>query len=168
MSKSKFMSALLVVLSLLILIGIALMIYFMSGDEWKENLCIFVEENGREITFKDLRLIPGTCAEYTLSLYSGLADTYEVTLSLSGDTEAVLNQCVYVYLEANGRLLCEELIMDMLGEEFTFSCMLNPTESCPVRVVYRMPTDVGDEVQGASSDLILTVKASNGEALYEN
>ena len=149
--------------SALILVGVALSVYFLvvsnGGDVIKIEL-----EAGKdgEVVFDDLCMVPGEETGYTLELmYKGKADC-KIKLDFNERAAGTLKNYAYVRIEAGGEVIYEKLLADALAEEaFDFPYELKEGEPQTIDIIYYMPESVGNEAADAEADFELLITVSD-------
>ena len=151
-----------VVSSVLILIGVAIMAYFLcvsdSEGDWELN----ITANGKKmVEFDDLFLIPGEQREYTISLRSDLDGQYTLAFDPVEEGDKTLKHYARVKMEADGEIICDKLLSEFFeGEPILLQCYLTDDEAYDVKFTYYMPIEIGNEAENASADfdIIITAK----------
>lgn len=164
MTNSKFIRIALIVLSAMILIGVALTVYMLSTANNRNIIKVNIE-NGKTqaVEFKDLCLLPGEECGYIISFGSGAADKYDVELVFhETEGEKTLKDHAYVRIEANGEVICDQLLATLFeNSHITLPIDLTGDEKNDVKIVYYLPEEVGNEVQNAEATFELLITASN-------
>ena len=97
MKKNKLVRIVLIVLSVMILIGVALTIYMLSTVNNHDIIKVNIRDNATQVVeFQDLCLIPGEKCEYIISLGSDKADKYNVELAFHETMENTLKNYVNI------------------------------------------------------------------------
>ena len=163
MTKIRFMRIALAVLSTLILIGVALMIYVLVAFNNRNIIKINIENGETQaVEFKKLDLIPGEECNYTLSLSSKVADEYDILLVFRETEEHTLKDYARVRMESNGEVICDKLLAEMFtGNGISLSFRLVKDRSEDIQITYYLPEDVGNEAQNAEAAFELLITASN-------
>lgn len=161
-TRKKITNIALIVMCVVILLGVALTIYFLTADKHVIKVSIEPDET-KEIRFEELCLRPGESCAYTLSIRSGYAQKCRLTLRFEDqNTKLTLKDHAYVRMEKDGEVLCDTKLSEIF-EQQTVEVAVDFTdgESNDIRIIYYMPEDVGNEAQNAEADFRLLVTATN-------
>lgn len=160
--KKKITNITLVVMSIMILIGVGLTIYFLHAG--KHVLQINIEQGKTEtVWFEDLCLRPGEQASYTLLLNSRYEDAYQLLLHFEDEDPALtLKQYTYVRIERDGEVLCDARLAELFAQE-ALRVTVDVTDQAKqeLTVTYYMPEEIGNEAQNATAAFQLLVTATN-------
>lgn len=161
-TKKKITDLALITMSLLILLGAALIVYLRNAEKNVIKLSIAPEET-ESIRFEHLGLRPGESCEYTILLSSEYASDYLLTLRFSDqDPTLTLKQFTYVRMEKDGIVLCDTRLSELFAQEaITVPISFADDAKNEMRIIYYMPEDVGNEAQNAQADFKLLVTATN-------
>lgn len=163
MTKRKLINITLIVMSVIMLIGVALTIYFSTSDRYVIKISIEPDQT-KAIRFEELSLHPGESCEYVLSLSSEYAEVYRLVLCFEDqDPTLTLKNYVYVRMEKDGEVLCD-IRLSGAFEQKSIECVADFTDNKKddVRIIYYIPEDVGNEAQNAEADFKLLVMGTNG------
>ena len=170
MKKFKWIAALLIFLSVLILIGIGLMAYFMfNPTKGTEMIRLDLEHDVRKIVdFTDLTLVPGEESKYSLILTSAYEDDYDISLHFSETEDRLLKEYAYVRIECGDEVLCDKRLSEVLdGDPIAFKHRLSSETDCEVVVSYYLPIEIGNEAEGTAAEFSLMIVATNEGDFYE-
>lgn len=170
MKKFTFICTLLISLSVLILIGIGLMTYFLLNPTKGDAMIrLDLQDDVRKIVhFTDLSLVPGESSEYNLYLSSQYEDDYLISLQFSETEDRMLKEYAFVRVECEGEVLCDKRLSEVLDSEpLTCTRKLSEDSECKVKVTYYLPADVGNEAESTSTDFSLMILATNEGDFYE-
>ena len=164
MLKQRFMRFLLVILSLLILLGVGLLSYKLYHWREENNYIKMDIQFGEpmEVQCDTLAMLPGVKNEFHITPYRDKPGVYDLTFSFIdySDKESVYAEYVYVIVEYNEEEYCHQTLKSLFeAEDFTISVDLTQEIWEHINVVYYIPSDVGNELQGASADFELFVTA---------
>lgn len=128
-----------------------------SGDELKENTTIKIEGETSKTLHANLSgFYPGASKEYTINLSGDSAKDYEISLSFRDDNSEGLKNYLTVEI-VTGEKSIEKSLSELLeGKEITLG--KNATE---IKIAYSMPTETGNEAQGASAAFYIDLKAKS-------
>lgn len=163
MTKSKFVRIVLIVLSVMILIGVALTIYMLSTVNKYDIIKVNIKDDATQVVeFQDLCLIPGEKCEYTISLGSDTADKYNVELAFHETVENTLKNYVHIKIEANGEIVCDQLLATLFdNSNITLAVDLTEDKKNDIKIIYYLPEEIGNEAQNAEANFELLITASN-------
>lgn len=161
-AKKKMIDIALIAMSVLILIGVGLTIYFLNADQNVIKVNIEPDQT-QTITFEHLALRPGESCEYTLSLNGEYSEEYQLSLNFSDhEPSHTLKSYVYVRIERDGTVLCDQLLSEAFdGEGITLTANFTDGAKNEMQVTFYMPEDVGNEAQNAEANFELLLKATN-------
>lgn len=152
------------------LVGAGLSIYFLLNPGRADNvLDIDLSIGGQyRVEFSELDLIPGESAEYDVNLSSDINVEALVTLEFKRTDEsaagvAELAKYSYVRITHENEVLCDSLISEFLDNEtrVTFECAIGTDSPCNLKIMYYMPSEVGNEAQNAEASFELLITATN-------
>ncbi len=163
MQKPKFISAALVTLSVLILVGVIMIYFLLNSQREQDMICIeLAEEKCKTVSFEAPCLIPGSSSEYKISLLGKIEDDYRVTLGFSEEAALLLGQYACIRIETEEGVLCDAPLASVLDRsDLFFDCHLTRGEGYHIKIIYYMPVEVGNEAQKTEADFILTFTASS-------
>ena len=164
MTKIQYWRLLLIILSLMILIGCA-MVYLVIRHGHDGNVIkIDVQhEQPQKVEFTQLAMVPGGKSEYIINPYRYVPGVYNLTFNFT-DTDpgySAFDQSVHVYVECDGVVYCDKSLAEIFeSEDFTITIDLTDEVWEEVKLVYYIPEDVGNEIQGAAADFELFIIAN--------
>ena len=162
MSKSVFMRALLVGLSLFISVGVALMAYMIMDSFNTEVMRVDLDAGGGTVEFENLCLIPGESCEYTVSLESDMASECSLTLDFDEIEEKDLKNYAYARLELNGEVVRDQLLKTLIESgDVVLDADFTESDKIELKIVYYLPAEVGNEAQNAEALFNLKITADN-------
>ena len=171
MDRSKILSLLLIVTSVILVIAIVFLIYFYATRDTRENVIDVKLESGESssLKFENLTLLPGESCEYELELSHRVKADYDITLSFSDqDSELTLKSFVYAKVTAGDEVICDTLLSELFdGEALTFSRELSKDKAETVKILYYMPSEVGNEAKNAEAKFNLVISADNTGGIYD-
>lgn len=161
-TMKKYANVALIVLSAVILLGVALTVGVLTMD--KSVIKVELDDGeAQQIRFKDLSLLPGQSSEYTLSFSDEYSRRYEAKLCFSPvDTGNHLADYVYVCIKQGDETLYDQLLADFFEQgEFSIAIDFTEGKDTDVKLFYYLPETVGNEAQNATADFTLDVTADN-------
>lgn len=162
MNRGKLTRIVLIITCVLILIGIALMAWMLVNRNNRNVIHIDLDDQIDPIGFKNLCLIPGESCAYTLRLTGDEAEQYDAHLRFEETQVGTLKHYAYIRIEANGQVLCDQLMATMFeGETIDLFVDLRQVEQQEITITYYLPIEVGNEVQNAEAVFDLLITASN-------
>jgi hypothetical protein len=165
--KGSFINVALTALCVLILLGLGLSAYFVASSDRNDVVCVELGEGEKEvIAFDSLSLLPGEEEAYKISLRTSVVGVGTVSLDFAeeGSEEGRLKDYLYVRLIVDGETLCDDLLSNVLSRDaIAVECELSEETPFDFLVVYYLPVETGNEVQGATAAFTLSVWASNKE-----
>ena len=165
--KKNTVRIILAVLSGLILIGGGLTAFIFDSQYRYDNILVEVEDGMNEtVEFEHLSLIPGEEAVYTVSFSSRLTEKYILYLDFSEETDQGLKNYVHLKIEVGGEVLSDKLLSEYLFDDpMELELELMKKERTPVKFIYYLPIEVGNEAQCTEAifKLQITAKHLRGE-----
>ena len=164
MAKIQYWRLLLIILSLMILIGCA-MVYLVirHGHDGNVIKMDVQHEQPQKVEFSQLAMVPGGKSEYIINPYRYVPGVYNLTFNFT-DTDpgySAFDQLVHVYVECDGVVYCDKSLAEIFeSEDFTITIDLTDEVWEEVKLVYYIPEDVGNEIQGAAADFELFIIAN--------
>ena len=161
MLKNQIRRIVMVVGSLLILLGVALMLWMLSTEDERNviKLDLGVTES---IEFKDLDLIPGEKCEYTVKLENSGVDKYGLRLKFVETEEKTLKYYARVKILSGGETVCDELLADIFTDkEIVLPVDFKQNKNTELTIVYYLPLDVGNEAKNAEAKFELQLTATS-------
>lgn len=164
MKKAGFMRWILLAGSVLILIGVALMLWMLltADDRTVIKIDLGLE---KPVHFNELCLIPGEEVYYDLEFNGNKMNQYTVYfdfVDLDESKKQTLKNYARVKIEAGEEILYDELLADAFeGKAFTLPVDFDTGLNTKLTVVCYLPIDVGNEAENAEADFDLLIKASN-------
>lgn len=161
-AKKRLTNLTLIVLSVVILLGVGLIVYFLGADKHVIKISIAPDES-REVLFDELCLRPGESGDYTLRLSSEYAKKYQLTLRFDDQNSSLtLKDYAYVRMEQDGKTLCDRRLSELFEQEaMKLAIDFTDGENNDIYVSFYMPAEVGNEAQGAEADFKLLVTATS-------
>lgn len=160
--KSRAARILLVALAIMILLGVALTVYFLTVDKRVIKVRIEPDET-QQIHFDAICLRPGEQCEYTVELSCEYSKQYRLTLAFSDrEPTQTLKNYAHVRVEKDGEVVCDQLLADMF-EQGGVTTQIDFTDGAKndIRIVFYMLETVGNEAQNAEADFDLLLTATN-------
>ena len=163
MTKTGFMRGALIVLSILILIGVAIMIWYSATKDEKNVIEVRLRSGvTQSVTFDDLTLIPGEQRDYTLALKSDGAKTCNLLIEFAELQDLTLKYYARVKLESGGTVICDKLLADAFkSEPMMLAVDFTDDKNTELKVTYYIPIEVGNEAQNAEAVFEMRFTATN-------
>lgn len=163
MTKKKLMQIGVIVLSIMILIGIALSIYLHTASKRKNIININIDGNEtKNVEFKNLSMVPGEKIEYIINLKSEVVKECKVTLRFQEIEEQNLKNYVYVQIETNDEKISEQLLKNLLEDkEIVIPVDFTKEKKKEIKISYYLPEEVGNEAQNAEASFELLITTTN-------
>lgn len=161
----RFKRVWLVVLSLIILLGVALTIWMLLARRNNDNIKVRVEIDDinipKRVEINDYVLVPGYENEYVLSVTADKPGDYDVTFSFveKGNKDNILKENLYVLIEYDGDVICNDKLSELFDENSEIQMELKRHRGQEIKVVYYIPIEVGNEIQGQVIDFDLYITA---------
>ena len=155
---------LLIVISFGIMIGVGLSTYLLIAYENNESLKVKISlDEPQKVEITGYALIPGYENEYFVSLVADAPGTYDLTFSFikQGETKTALDDCLYVLVEFEDKVYFDDKLSSLYQrDDLIITLELERLKGTNVKVVYYIPKEVGNEIQGcvADFDLFITTK----------
>ena len=153
-----------------LLVGAGFATYFLFNSDRDSNVHdINLQIGGKHaVEFSELDLIPGESVEYDVNLHSEMNVEAFVTLEFKRIDEipegvAKLEDYAYARIMLGDEVLCESLISELLNNEtrVTFECAIGTDDHCNLKIMYYMPSEVGNEAQNAEASFEMIITATN-------
>lgn len=164
MPKSNLMRIILIVGSVLIIVGVSLMGWMLATKDERGVIKVELEDGKTEsLTFEDLALVPGEECEYTIQLKKTSASKYDLKLDfVDNDDEKTLKNYARVKIVVDGEVISDGLLADILKKEkIVLPVDFDHGKNTELKVVYYLPSDVGNEAKNAEAFLALLLTAGN-------
>lgn len=163
MTKKKLMQIGVIVLSIMILIGIALSIYLHTASKRKNIININIDGNEtKNVEFKNLSMVPGEKIEYIINLKSEVVKECKVTLRFQEIEEQNLKNYVYVQIVSNDEKISEQLLKNLLEDkEIVIPVDFTKEKKKEIKISYYLPEEVGNEAQNAEASFELLITTTN-------
>ena len=149
-------------LSILILIGVALMIWMLLADYGGRAIKVRVDVDiPVDAGINDVVIVPGYKNEYHLKVTADKPHEYDLTFSFKeqGDTESDLKDNLYILIEYDGVVYCDAKLSELYEQGPTMTLQLKRLVAQDVKVVYYIPEEVGNEIKGDTADFGLFITA---------
>ncbi len=164
MEKKQYWRLLLIILSLMILIGSA-MVYLVIRFGHDGNAIKMDIQYGQpqKVEFSQFAMIPGGKSEYIITPYRYVPGVYNLTFDFQ-DKEighSIFDKSVYVYIECDGVVYCDQRLSSIFDSENPVITLdLREDISKEIKLVYYIPEEIGNEIQGATADFELFIIAN--------
>lgn len=160
--KKKIINITLIVMSAMVMLGVGLSIHFLTESKNVINVEIEPGET-KAVSFEELCLRPGESCEYTITLDSEYSEKIRISLRFEDNAPALtLKNYVYVRVEKDGEVLCDELLAQMFERtEVSLSANFSSRKKNKLKIVYYMPEEISNEAQNAEADFKLLFTATN-------
>lgn len=160
----------LTLISVLLLVGAGLTVYFVTHPNRSNIIDVDVADGtSSEVRFESLALIPGASSSYTVRLNSEVTDEYEVVLEFDGTASAGLCENLVVEIDCKGMAnrKTAKLTELLSGKSIIIYDTLTEGEPYEIKITYHLPESVGNEAQNTEASFDLTIKTSNAGGFYE-
>ena len=161
--QKHFVRILLVVLSATILIGVAIMWYFLHLSNDNGTIKLDITANGvKNVEFEGLGLIPGEERVYNVALRSDIPGDYALNLVFveNGEAPNPLKNYVYARMQVGEKVLCDTLLSELFeGDVVKIYSYLAKTEGCDLVITYYMPSEIGNEAENATADFVIAISS---------
>ena len=153
------------VLSLMILLGVALVIWVLLAKRNGDNIKVKVEIEEinvpKRVDINDYILVPGYENEYTLTVTADKPGDYDVTFSFveKGNEDNILKENLYILIEYDGDVICNDKLSELFDVNSEIQMELKRHRGQEIKVVYYIPIEVGNEIQGQVVDFDLYITA---------
>lgn len=156
---------LLIVISFGIMIGVGLTTYMLLAYQNNEPLKVKISVNDepQKVEINDYILIPGYVNEYYISLVADAPGTYDLTFSFikQGETLTALDDSLYVIVEFEDKVYFNDKLSSLYERnDLDISLELERLIGTKIKIIYHIPKEVGNEIQGCTADfdLFITTK----------
>lgn len=149
----------------MILLGVALMIWVLLAKRNGDNIKVKVEVEEinvpKRVDINDYILVPGYENEYTLTVTADRPGDYDLTFSFveKGNEDNILKENLYILIEYDGEIICDDKLSELYDQQFYLDIELKRWRGKDIRVVYYVPIEVGNEIQGQVVDFDLYITA---------
>ena len=149
----------------MILLGVALMIWMLLAKRNGDNIKVKVEIEEinvpKRVDINDYILVPGYENEYTLTVTADRPGDYDLTFSFveKGNEDNILKENLYILIEYDGEIICDDKLSELYDQQFYLDIELKRWRGKDIRVVYYVPIEVGNEIQGQVVDFDLYITA---------
>ena len=149
----------------MILLGVALMIWMLLAKRNGDNIKVKVEVEEinvpKRVDINDYILVPGYENEYTLTVTADRPGDYDLTFSFveKGNEDNTLKENLYILIEYDGEIICDDKLSELYDQQFYLDIELKRWRGKDIRVVYYVPIEVGNEIQGQVVDFDLYITA---------
>lgn len=156
MVHNRIKQVTLIVLSVLILLGVALMAWSLATADDRDNIDLELSEGVTEtISFENLCLLPGDEASYHLNLKDSNTKKYSLIFDFVEKDDKGLKNFVRVKIASGDTVLYDELLSTAItAERIAFDVNFRERLNTQLDITYYLPLDVGNE-------------AKNGEVLFD-
>lgn len=163
MAKNTFMRISMIASSALILVGVALTIYFSVTFNNRRVINLEVEPNEtHSVEFKELFLVPGKEEEYILSLKSDIKEKYNAEIIFDEIADGKLKNFAHAKIELNNNVVFDDSLSTLLnGDKITLSIDPKKNPAKQIKITYYLPAEVGNDAQDTTADFELFISISN-------
>ena len=153
----------LIVLSVLILIGVALMAWSLATADDRNNIDLELSEGITEtITFENLCLLPGDEASYHLNLKDDNARKYSLLFDFVEKEDKGLKNFVRVKIASGDTVLYDELLATAIAaDSIIFDVNFKERVNTQLDITYYLPLEVGNDAKNAETLFELLLTATN-------
>ena len=164
MKNTIFRRVILIPMSILIIIGVALMWWYVDNYNKVNSITIRMEEGETQLVdFNHIGLVPGEQCEYKVKIIS--KKDFVMRLELNDIVEEKKNDLekyAFVKIISNGETILEELLVDAFEhEELILPVDFSNNINTELTIIYYLPIEVGNEAKNATADFELKIKASD-------
>ena len=162
------MQAILIAISVLIIVGVALLIWTLATDDDRNNIEVSLfDEETETIKFESLCLLPGDSCEYTVRLKSDNTKKYELKLDFTETEERTLKNYARVRIIAHDEIVYDELLKEAFEDEgIILHVNFKENKNTELKFIYYLPTHVGNEAKNAEAIFELQLTATTKEVNY--
>ena len=163
MPKSHFMRAVLIIGSIMIIVGVALMTWMLSTADERNVIWVSIDDGETcPIRFEDLSLVPGDECEYKVKLQKEGSSRYDLTFDFVETGDGTLKNYVRVKIMTKGNVVYDDLLINALeSENILLPVDFDKELNTEFDIVYYLPIDVGNEAKNAEAKFGLMLTASN-------
>ena len=153
----------LIVISVLILIGVALMLWSMLTDDDRNNIDVDLSDGVSDaVLFEDLCLIPGDEASYRIRLKNDNAKQYELRLDFVEKGTATLKDFARVKVVNGEKVIYDEILATAFAsDDIAFEVDFSREKNTELLIVYYLPLDIGNEAKSTEAVFELIFTAIN-------
>ena len=161
MAKHKFMRWILLIGSIMILIGVALMCWMLMTADDRTVIKVDLDLE-QKIPFEELCLVPGEEVAYTIKLNSNKGSKYDLHLDFVEEEDKTLKKYARVKIESAGEVVYDELLSDaFLAPDVIFPISFKESDNNEFTIVYYLPIEIGNEAENAVATFYLLITATN-------
>lgn len=164
MRKIQYWRLWLLILSVMILIGVAMVVVVIRFGHDGNTIKMDIQHGQPQKVENTIpRMIPGAKSEYVITSYRYVPGIYTLTFDFEDkDFEnSVFDNAVRVRIECNGEVYCDQTLATLFetGDPVVTLDMREEIWKT-INVVYYIPEDIGNEIQGATADFDLFIIAN--------
>ena len=173
MADNKKLLVTITAVSLMIVIGVALVFWAM----WNEKVVSVIDitlsgDASSSVDFNNVALVPGQKTEYTVRFTSYSSKRYGVILDFFEDEDKkaynTLKHYVRVRIEVGDEVLCDDLLAKVIdGDLLTFNVDIRKRLNTEMKVTYYLPDNIGNEAKGAHAAFKLRITAGNEDPEWD-
>lgn len=160
MIRGHVMRTILVVTSLVIIIGVALMAWSLAMARRDVIVVNLNSDDPQLVGFDNFGLIPGQSCEYKIELKNRAMSGGDVRLQFLEREEKTLKEYAYIKVTAGDLVICDERMADIFdGEGVKLPVNFDNGENTELKIEYYLPLDVGNEAKNAEVvfDLLISM-----------
>ena len=163
MKKHSFMRWILLIGSIMILIGVALMCWMLMTADERTVIKVDLDlDETQELYFKEFCLIPGEEVAYTIKLNSNKGSKYDLHLDFVEEGDHTLKKYARLKIESAGEVVYDELLADAFqAPDVVFPISFKESSKNEFTIVYYLPIDIGNEAENAQAAFHLLITATN-------
>lgn len=149
--------------SLMIIVGVSLMGWMLANENDQGVIDVKLEDGQTEsLSFEHLTLIPGQECEYVIQLEKTSENTYNLELDFVELEEKTLKNYARVKIVAGDEVVCDELLADAFENDvIVLPVDYAAGQNTELKIVYYLPSEVGNEAKKAEAIFELLLTASN-------
>ena len=161
--RHKAINIMLIAVSIFVLVGSSVTAYLLTQSEESQTLTLDLHDGMREeLSFEDLCMVPGEEVGYDIRLEPEISGDYELSFEFTPGKETALAPFLFARVELGGERITELPITELfLSEPLTVTAETESGNPLLLKIVYTMPSDVGNEAQAATLDFVLEITASS-------
>ena len=128
-----------------------------------DNIKVRVDVDAPQlVAIQDSVLVPGFENEYCVKVTADKPGEYDLTFSFieKGDPDNALKDNLYILIEYDGVVYCHNTLSALYEGGPTITLNLKRIKAQNIRVVYYIPEEVGNEIQGNIADFDVFINAT--------
>ena len=162
MNGTVFKRVLLIPMSILIIIGVILIGWYVIASERINSITVRLDEGETQLVeFKHIGLIPGEQCEYKITVKGKHDFVMRLDFIEHDDPEKNnLKDFAFVKIISNGETILDELLVYAFDrEEIVLPIDFSEKINTELTIIYYLPVEVGNEAKNAAADFDLKIRA---------